>query len=402
MSDEDVAPEADPGEEDTTERDGPLPGMAYSATRLETVKCLYRFYAKYLAKLPEASSPVLGFGSFCHRAIERYIKLCMAAKVDGDGVFASQAVDEVWAEMPGITPEQYGEVFALMHWYAQNQVVQYERIVGTELEWAVNDAWEPCGWHDPRVRWRGRIDVLEADGSVLTIIDHKTHRAAESQKTVEQAFAPKIYGSMAWSHFPALTRVNVVHDYVRHNIRRAVRFELSDLERAKDELEQHAARIDKLLVNKDMEKAWPASPGAGCGICGFVSICPRKAEVKALGAVTTPALAVTAAENILYLETAIDRQREMLREWVKAVGPVHVGREVFDYWRSASWEFDVPAILALCKRLGIAIETVMRPDKKALDKLGKLDPRFKDAAAKLMTDVGKDVFKHRKEDDTEA
>lgn len=401
MTDEETHAEPDPGEEDLTERDGPLPDMAYSATRLETVKCLYRFYAKYLAKLPEASSPVLGFGTFCHRAIERYIKLCVTAKVDGDGVFASQAVEEVWAEMPGITPEQYGEVFALMHWFAQNHLVEYDKIVGTELEWAVDDQWQPCGWHDPQVRWRGRIDQLEVDGSVATVVDWKSNRAADSQRTMEAAYAPKIYAAMALAHNPSLTRVHVVHVYVRHNIRRAMRFELSDLERAKDELDQHAARIDKLLVNKYQEAAWPAMPGASCTICGFLAVCPRKAEVTALGAVTTPALAVTAAENILYLETAIERQREMLREWVKAVGPVHVGREVFDYWRTALWEYDVPGILALCKRLGIAIETVMRPDKKALDKLTKLDRGFGDAVAKLMTDVGKDVFKHRKPDETE-
>lgn len=729
--------------EDVDREEAAPEGFAYSASRLETTACLFRFYAKYLAKLPESSSPILAFGSFAHRVIERYVRKCVSAKVDAEGLYASEAIEEVWQEMPGIPPELYEEVFDLVHRFAQRYAVQWDRVVDAELEWAVDARWQPCEWRAPGVKWRGRVDLLEvveaeaivtdwkcvlpeqeirrADGTsvradtvavgdamlawggaaptvdhivdlwpggtqpcvgVMTtygrvfkvsanhpvlvgdrwieagklrpgdpltvatqapvvssiavgearllgylvadggltqgyanfqnkvpaiiddvteiamalgfhvtanphqdggiklgiagasswlrshglyrcrsadkrvppavmrsasdatvaflsayfdcdghvhrtrndlcsvtvseglaadlqelwwrlgarvnvwkqankeyagtpynvwwvksarrtivrrmleilslrtpeniaraaamearvrgpqrvsggiawsdkrepveavanierlgswptigiemakhqtfvtsgIVTHNTHRHAMGQRQMEQQRSPAIYALLALAHNPSLRRVWMVFDFVRHNIRRTIKFELADLERARERLEREATRMDALVqANRDKPEAWPAMPSPMCGICDYVALCPKRAEVEAIGAVTSPELAVQAGEAVLYLEEALDRARSMLREWVKATGSVKVGSVVFDYRRTAKWEIDAKAVMELCRRHGVPIEAVVRPDKKALDRVAKVSRDFATGLAPLLRDVGATKFDWKKE-----
>lgn len=714
---------------------GPL--MAYSATRLESGRCLFSWWAKYLAKLPEYHHPVLGMGSFQHRVIERYVQKCVEAKTEGEGLFATQALDETWAENPSIPLGTWHDTFAAVHWFAQNYRVPWDHVVGAELEWAVTQDWTPCTWHDPGVRRRGRVDLLEVygaeaivvdwkcltaeqgvtrgDGSVVraddlmpgdemlawdpqrqiavvdkiasvrpggvqpcvrvstrygrelrvsanhplltergwieaaelesgdvlqtlsvapstdvldedearllgyfvgdggttghkrtittacvevaddvaaicrrrgytcviertaskaatyrigavgdflrqvapeligipsrakrvpqavfrssprivaafvaayfdcdgyvqakkrtdvaqvtasrglavdlqelfarlgiamgvwrqlrryrgreyecwwvktgsletirriaaalalrhperrrrledlgnrqqtryekpprpeavvaveplgelatiavtmetygtfvasALVTHNTGRAVASQREVERAWAPRMYGLLALAHNPSLRSVRVIFHYTRYGYRRAVHFELADLARAREEIERAEARFDTLLVNREDASLWPALPGTYCGICGHQSICPQKDAVAALGPISTPDQAVDVARRILYREVALARDREALREWTDATGTVRAGGAVFDHWPMPKWEANVAAVLAACRTHGVPVDQVVRADKKQIEKIGKVAVAFREEALAAFKDVGKTTFKWKRE-----
>jgi hypothetical protein len=104
-----------------------------------------------------------------------------------------------------------------------------------------------------------------------------------------------------------------------------------------------------------------------------------------------------AAANVLYLEAALEQNRAVVREWVKAVGAVKVGKVVFDYWPTARWEIEVKGVVEACRRHGVPLESVLRVDKKQLDRVAKVAREFGATVAPLVRDVGSTKFDWKKE-----
>lgn len=394
----DEEPLGDPLVDREDAADADMPEMAYSATRLEAGRCHFQFYAQYIAKLPTIQHRILTMGTFHHAVLERYVRKCVQARVSGDPLLATQALEEVWLAMPTIPASAYPEAFEAAHWFAMNYEVPWDQIVDVELELAVDAQWRPCGWKDPQVRRRGRIDALQVKGAMAVIVDWKSGRAVPTEKEMAKALAPKMYAALEHAHNPLLREVTVAFHYTRFNIRRAIRFEPNDVARAREDVERAEARLDALLVNRDDPAAWPPIPGPYCGTCPFVHVCPARDAVQRAGfMVRTPAQAELAAREILYLEARLRERRDAMKEYVERAGRVSVSGAVFDYWKQAQWKVDMKKLEAACRKHGVPFAEVVRADRRLVDRIGRTAKSFLEDAAAAMEDVGQTRFRWKRE-----
>lgn len=73
-----------------------------------------------------------------------------------------------------------------------------------EEEWAFLRSWEPCGWHDPSVWIRMKVDAFHFDGPRMTIIDYKTGKVYGENKG-----QCSFYALGAFIMFPEITSIDV-------------------------------------------------------------------------------------------------------------------------------------------------------------------------------------------------
>jgi RecB family exonuclease len=375
--------------------------MAYSASRLETLRCLFRFRARYLLHLPEVQTPEARFGSFIHRVTDRYVRLCCRAGVDADPHLAVQALETEWAlprtGEPVVDPELYDEALAGMQRFAERYRLRYNNVLDSEMSLSMDASWKPVAWDAPTVRVRGRVDLLEVSGRSAIVSDWKTQRQIPSQAAVERMISPRMYAALVSAHNPGITQITVEFWFWRHGVARRVSFSLPELDEAKRFVERQAQRADQLIANSQDASAFPATPSTACVHCSYQTVCPAKDQLSAVS-LSTLDEAEAGARRLIYRRIAQAGERARLKEWVAAAGPIHVDDQVLDFHRVTQPSYDMAAIEAACRRHGIPLRELVRPDRRLIEQLSRAYPAWGDEIRQATTDVGATRFGFQKED----
>ena len=298
--------------------------MYASHSKLECFdSCPLRYKLRYLDKLPEERSMPLLIGGASHEVFARYGKHCMDSGVPTDVSVLPQIVREVVygdSDSAGGAAIQ-AEVADITERFGETHLFNLDAIIGIEERFP--STWRPPGqWPSgPNLGDRhvfvGIVDLLEiGDDGEAVITDYKTNWQVSSQADAESNPQLKRYCWLIHSEYPHFEKFIVNLDFVRHGIIRTVEYDLDVVEETEHDL---LAAVDRL----EATRAWPATPGSACAICGYTDRCPvlHQPGVSACGSEEE---AEEMAGQLLVLGERIKALDNALKAWTAINGPIQV------------------------------------------------------------------------------
>lgn len=253
----------------------------YSPSRLDVAECPRHFSQKYISReIKSSDSPESKRGNVVHETFEEITKGWMSG--------APLEWNQVMKVMTGLVvkykiydQENISIITKAARAYMVHPPSGIENIIGTEeglaVSWdSTNNEFIECDWDDPDAVYRGKIDILIMEGTVATIIDHKTYPTIMAADTFQMRF----YAWLVKQFYPFVTGVNVIMHFCRAELdtfTRPVFLSLEDIKATEDDLLllTHAAES---IPEKDAE----ATPHFYCTYCPIMDSCPRLEEVNEL------------------------------------------------------------------------------------------------------------------------
>lgn len=201
-------------------------------------QCPKKYYHLRVAKdVADTAGPEAVYGNEVHKAAEDYIK-------DGTPI-----------------PEKYG--------YMKPVVESLSKIKGekhTELKMGVKrtpDGFEPCGFFDKDVWYRGIADLVIINGDKARVIDYKTGKNAKYADTKQL----DLMAGAIFIHFPEVQKVRAALAYVVSNEFIPRGYQRGLLNEYMGAFELPLARLEVAVETG----VWNAKSGPLCGWCPVVS-----------------------------------------------------------------------------------------------------------------------------------
>jgi hypothetical protein len=104
------------------------------------------------------------------------------------------------------------------------------------------------------------------------------------------------------------------------------------------------------------------------------------------------------SNHCVFWRVAQARERDRLEKWVAAAGPVEVDDHVLDFHRVTSPVYDMAAVEAACRRHGIPLRDIVRPDHEGIQRLGRAYPAWGEQVRQATTEQVSKQFTLEKED----
>lgn len=259
--------------------------------------------------------------------------------------------------------------------YMENPIGNIEHIVGTEEQLAV--AWDEksksfveTDWDAPNCYGRGKIDILQINGDVATIIDHKTQLNIETADTFQMGF----YAWLVTKYYPFLKEVNTILHFCHPDLNRYSlpytwsRAEIDDIE------EQIRIRVDGIEKLQDFYEA----AGHHCTFCPIKLECgllnelhkikTKFGSVKA-GPMIDAQSAHRAAEVLIPAEHSQKVIKSNLNAFTKEFGSIIINGMEYGHFPSESWTVQPgkeQELFDLLKECGVDPFQVFTCDSRAL------------------------------------
>ncbi len=375
--------------------------MYASHTKLQCAdSCLYRYKRHYIDKALEGRSWPLQIGGAAHAAIAAYTRHCIdtAAPTDLGAVpaIARQACFN-GEDAPGALAVP--EITEILRAFAESHVIKADTLIGIEERvpgtWRPPESWPDAPNLGDKHIFVGIIDRLDTGEDFTAIItDYKTDWQVRSQSDVERDVQLRRYAWLVHSEYPYFQTFQVRLDFVRHGIVREVEFGPDVVEATEQEL---IAAVDRLAATK----AFPATPGDGCAICGFAAECPalKGDEIRACA---TPDDALKVAAQLIVLEKRVDELKSMLKAYCSQGGPVAVNGIQWGHLKTVSQSIEDIAEFADRLRVqGVDPWAYLSVDGRKLKSLLKKDA-IADTVADLLIDKSYTTFRSRRAGEEEA
>lgn len=216
-----------------------MSGLTWSYSAIKTFdQCPRKYYHLRVAKdVKDEGGPAAQYGSAVHEAAEKYIK-------EGTPI-----------------PEKFGYIKPVVE--ALNQ---FKGEKHCELKLGVrkvDGGYEPCGFFDEGVWWRGIADLLILNGTKAVVVDYKTGKSARYADLKQL----DLLAAAVFTHYPEVMRIKsalvylVSKDLIRklhHRFLRTDYFSVFD-----NELER--------LAGAFKTGTWNAKTGPLCRFCPVVS-----------------------------------------------------------------------------------------------------------------------------------
>lgn len=278
-----------------------------STTLPDKYGCWYKFYCRYVLKLPSSPGLPLIFGKACHSVIETAIKAKNTEIIPMlvDVAAGSNDLDDEKETM-----------LKCVNTNAVHAAIKTGGEVEEYFQFPLDDS--PFA---PSLR--GFIDFKQKNGKAVVITDWKTNRSTyhptETYQLALYAAAMKKKHSLPVVGRLAFLRFNQVieHEYTDTEINES-------LEWARDTAYECEARKQRIKMGHDPLEVFPKSPG-NCEWCDYKHFClAPKTEI--LEAILTLEDAQKIAEGIMFIKEKIKLHEGRLKNYINTQGPVETAR----------------------------------------------------------------------------
>jgi len=357
--------------------------------------CAYKFH--YINKFPEVVGRPAIMGRLFHVFAASYGRHCMTAAVKTDVTAARDIArrvfyvgDENGQPWPA---DMAGELLELAEGFARGHIVEIDTIVG--LEERLPHGWDPKAnrWPAPNVpdsqhRFVCIIDELRSVQSErrAIITDFKSAHYAPSESELKRDRQLRCYAWAVDQAYPGQFDLFTLRlAFPRLSIVREIEITGGELAEVGDEIR---AQLDQIETTPE----FPATPGVGCGICGYVERCPVRPATDGSVLCRTDEDALRVAGELIALDAQLKIRRATLQKWCVSAGPVAVnGMEVGYIKRASVYYPDLGAFVAALTAAGLDPRLYVRPDTAKLRPLRKNEAAVA-ALAAIAKDASKTVF----------
>jgi putative RecB family exonuclease len=376
---------------------------ALSPSRLEVWdRCPRAYRFEYVDRLPRSQAdeyPLL-LGLTSHALLEAYVREALArrqppgAEALGALARALHSRDAV----PAASASLYREAAALLTPWLGRSTLALDRVAGVEMALAMTWDGRAAEWRDPAVGIRGRLDLLVVENRAATIQDWKSGWVAESEETLETAWAPGLYAGLLWAAAPRLEAISVEYHYLRTG-------QISRVRVSRDMAAETLAwaRTTATMIGESSTRAasdpdaFPPRPGRACTTCPWVNRCPAGQAALATtgeGAIGDEAKAARLAGLLLVGEARVSRLRDRLKSYLETREPIVVNDVELGFFPTKG-RYPAEAIARALDARGESPLEVMHVDARALTRLFKRHPEL-EAELEPLREPGPDWFGHRK------
>lgn len=338
----------------------------YRRSELEAISdgCLHRYKSLWIDGVDDSSDISLigvAFAKIKHLYVMRLVDRNLAQDAEEahaafiEGVAITQLPARLIPETRDLW-EFHASKFALA---VERFIAAEERGVGGEVAFAPD------------------LVLAHPETNTLEIVDDKSGwhpPLTESElKTNFQARVYSRYGRQRWPNFSTYA---FTLDAVRFRKRTTVEFTQAELDAVDTEIAGAIATIELAKV----ANAWPAIPGPSCRFCTLK--CPVADNKLTLPKRLSLELRQPVAEWVLVAEKELRQIKKVLKESVKAYGPISVNGVVWNNWQSVSRSYPIEAVQAAFAKLNIdktALEMIIPNGEltlsgSALSKIAKAYP----------------------------
>lgn len=274
-----------------------------------------------------------------------------------------ESSDPPWLESFIARTPMTDETRDLLRWDAQRFVIDPDLVVATELFLSVTADWQPLDYvasttpqaiaASPGSIVHGTLDLVMLDGDELDIVDMKSGwKDAPADR-----FESLVYALLTLIHFPMVSKVRFVWDFVRfRNRSESLTYTRDDLDWMKETVQAEWVKANEIRGKFLRGEPLPVDPSAGlCPRCNLT--CPIK-ESFALGIADFPPIqTLEDAETVLakaYVANVVyQKGRDALRAWVDTRGPLALDNGFHAEMKASSSR--VVTVQALLDILGIKV-----------------------------------------------
>lgn len=357
----------------------------WSFSRLTAADCLLRFRLHYIDHVPEPPTPPLEFGAAAHEFFAEYGRRCVKAQVEGDADLARRALDDV-VSLHGsrLDHDQVEDLHALCLRWAEGTTMPKD--AGFELNLAIDAKGLTCSYDSPDAVLRGRLDMLEAAGGGMRIVDRKTNWSIPPASDRKMQLQGDLYALLVFALVPKLDTVEVELDFARHGVRRARTV-------TRDEAVASWEKVQPVIASIEGATDFPPQPGSCCGICGYKDRCPI---VQGFSGQPTDIVdstsAAAAAAQLTAMSSRVEDLRRQLKAWCEGAGPVAVGDVTWGFKAVQSFRYPLKPLLAAAEGCGVKFDAVVQADTRAVKKIAGRDEQFAKAVRALAVDASYSRF----------
>lgn len=295
--------------------------------------CWYKFYCRYVLKLPSRPGLPLIFGKACHAVIETAIKAGNAEIMPAlcQAVVSASDLEEQKEEL-----ERCVQASAVL------DAIKTSGEVEEYFEMPLDDT--PFA---PTLR--GYIDLNQKNDKVIILTDWKSNRATYKPLETYQlglyaAYLRKkhslpVIGRLAFLRFNTIEE----HEYTDTDIKEA-------LDWARETAYECDARKQRVEMGKDPNEVFPKQPGDACEYCDYKYFC--LSEVPGIPeAISTKEEALEVAQGITFTQANLKLHQNNLKTFVEKNGPIEDDRVKAAIEKSEYLTFDLKARLAVVNKM---------------------------------------------------
>lgn len=269
----------------------------------------FKFY--YIDEIPEIPTTELQIGKAVHKAIEIYCKQLINGQPG--------TIEEIVAEATNTVSnsEILNEVNEMFRKFVLTHEFNGRKILAVEKEIIQNVA----GY-----KFKGILDLIEIDDSVVTITDWKSGRRIFSQSECDNSLQASAYALLIHKEYPNLQNLETFvckFDFIRYNQIIETKRTLRDLKLIETYIKRKIEKISDAINN---DKFTP-KPSYYCEWCSYVDRCPIEVNISKPEEI---------ASRVLVLEAALKDSKARLKTLVEKHGPISINDEVFDFYPSES------------------------------------------------------------------
>ena len=346
--------------------------LSYSRIRL-FLACPKQYEFR-LQQKPQTSLPLIMVrGKFAHAWYEYYVSACRdhnTRQMDFDEsdvvsfnsiVYRATCRSSIAAGEPILTPIEWDDVYrTLCKPWAERTALPIEIITDTELKWALDQDGRQTGFYAPSVFFRGVIDRLEEEDTLLRIVDYKTGYGGKGDPMQADIYA--------WAFLGGGRPVEVVFEHTAMDMKETYRYTADDLPRL-----DTAIRALADVIHGTEE--YRPTPGMACLECPYAYCCDAKADIQET--IDDEDDAKKVVESLALLERDVKALKDSLRRWCEGNGPVSHNGIAWGVWKSDGLGFhDVDEFCKACNEIDMDCMPYLSVNNVKAKKLRKFFPNL--------------------------